>query len=163
MYSEVHGQEMISDTSLFLIATDDSTNINLRMHKVTFSKTVVDWASKINCPSQNCLLNQSKVSVSSDFSKLYNLINYGVSGSQFGLLITLNILNGQVIGNRYSSSSIWGTFFGGVLMGNYFIVIGSWSPNVIINYNIVTDSFTNIQIPSSLSMYCILEEPIYTR
>ena len=163
MYSEVHGQLIITDTTVFLMATENTAQLNLHMYKITFSSTTAVWANKINCPTTNWMIGQSEMTISSDTSKIYNFVNYGANGAVYGLFFSLSITDGSAIGNRYITSDTWGSFYGQVIVGNYLAAVGTWSGDKLFLFNIVTEVFIIKLVSAVHTNYQVIQEPTYSR
>ena len=163
MYSDVHGQLLITDTTVFLMATENSALLNLHMYKITFSSTTAVWANKINCPTTNWMIGQSEMVISSDASKIYNFVNYGVNGALYGLFFSLSITDGSVIGNRYITSDTWGSIYGQVIVGNYLAAVATWNGDKLFLFNIITEVFVITVVQAVQTNYQVIQEPAYSR
>ena len=152
------GQAVINDNQIFILGI--TATYTLRMMKITFGNTSIDWGNKINCPLATCSLSLSFVVLSNDKSKAYWFPVY-VGSSQF---ITLNLSDGSVSGQRYISNQAATIILSSRVIDNYLATLILWTSDTIISiFNIATELFTNTQIKTGYTIKDINKEPINGR
>ena len=155
------GQAVINDNQLFLLGIT-ATN-TLRMMKITFGNTSIDWGNKISCPLNSCTLSLSFVVLSKDKSQAYWFPVYGGS-PKYSQFITLNLSDGSVSGQRYISNQETSYILSSRVIDNYLATLIQLSSGTIISiFNFSTELFYNTQIKTGYTMKDINKEPINGR
>lgn len=130
---------MLSSTQFFIAGTATSGTAHLKMYKVTFSNTSVDWANQMLC-SGSWTAFYSGSMLSDDGSIIYSYFSFGISSRNM-YFISQSVTSGSVIGSRYKSSVTVMYIFGSVLNGDYALATTN-GPNVLVIFSLSTSTFT---------------------
>ena len=115
-----YGQLMISNNQFFVLGLPTSGPKSLKMFKITFSSTAVDWANQIVCTSETWSTSSSESLLSSDKSKIYSFFIFGMS-SKYLNFAGLSVLDGSVVTTRYISDTSVSNVRGSALNGDYMV------------------------------------------
>ena len=127
-----YGSLMLSSTQFFIISADSVSPYSLRMYKITFATTAVNWANKITCSSGIWQTSASESQLSLDGSIIYSFFIYG--STKYLYFASLYASNGTVVSSRFKSSISITSVSSSALFGDYVIALTN-SPSLLI-YNI---------------------------
>ena len=144
-----YGHLMISNSQFFVLGTANSSPYQLRMYKITFSLTSVDWANKISCSSGGWAASHSESVLSSDKSIIYSFFTFGVT--KYLYFAGLSVSDGSVTTTRYKSTESETITCGVALNGDY-VIATTGNPTALIIFSISSSKFT-IKSFSGLYLY----------
>ena len=78
-----YSQLMISNSQFFVLGTSSASPYNLRMYKITFSFTSVDWANQMACTTMSWSASYSESVLSTDKFTIYSFFTFGSSASLY--------------------------------------------------------------------------------
>ena len=151
-----YGHLMISNSQFFVIGVALSSPYNLRMYKITFSLTSVNWANQIACSSGTWSSYYSESVLSSDGSTVYSFFTFGASNTYL-YFCGLSVSDGSVRTTRYKSGTTVSSVWGSALNGDY-VVATTQSPVSLAIYSISSSTFT-IKSFSGYALYGWRVEP----
>ena len=133
---------MISNKQLFVLGDSTTSPYNLRMFKITFLMTYVDWANQMACSLGTCKASNSESMLNSDGSTVYSFFTFGTSTSTTYLyFFGLTVSDGSVTTTRFKSSAFVLDVWGSSLNGDY-VIATTYSPASLVIYSISSSSFT---------------------
>ena len=130
---------MISNNQFFLLGANPASLYNLRIYKITFSLTSVDWAMQVACSSGTWVAFYSESLLSSDGSTIYSFFTFGVT--KYLYFAGLSVSDGSVTTTRFKSSIAVPDLYGSALNGDYVISTIS-GPACLLIYSISASTFT---------------------
>ena len=133
-----YGHLMISNSQFFILSVASISPYNLKMYKITFSLTSVNWANQIACISGTWSANLSESVLSSDGSTVYSFFSFGAT--RYLYFCGLSVSDGSVATTRYKSSTAVYSVYGSALIGDYLVATTA-SPSVVM-YSISSSAFT---------------------
>ena len=118
---------MISNSQFFVLGAAPVSPNNLRMYKITFSLTPIEWANQIVCTSGSCSASNSESLLSSDGSTIYSFFTFGSSSSSASYLYFcgLSVSDGSVATTRYKSSATVFGAWGSALKGDIIVKLNT--------------------------------------
>ena len=130
---------MISNNQFFVLGADPFSSYNLKMYKITFLSTSVNWANQIACTSGIWFASNSESVLSSDRSTVYSFFTFG--STKYLYFIGLSESDGSVVTARYKSSTSVDYVYGSALNGDY-VVTTTQSQTALVMYSISSSTFT---------------------
>ena len=130
---------MISNNQFFVLGVTSTSSYNLRMYKITFSLTSVNWAKQIACSSGTWSAGLSESVLSSDGSTVYSFFTFG--STRYLYFCGLSVSDGSVETTRYKSSTTLSSVWGSALNGDYVVATTS-SPTSLVIFSISSSAFT---------------------
>ena len=109
---------MISNSQFFVLGIASTSPKNLKMYKITFLLTSVDWANQIVCTAAQSISYSESV-LSSDRSTIYTFFLYGPS--KYLYFAGLSLSDGSATTARYTSSETVSEVWGSTLNADYVV------------------------------------------
>ena len=121
-----YGQLKVTDSQFFLTGYEPAPNFHLKIIKITFGNTAVDWGNKIICTGGTCTSGYSEVIINSanQNNSVYTIIPYGSPRNLY--FMHINLVDGSVIGSVYASSSSWSDVYGIAQIDNKILASLDW-------------------------------------
>ena len=133
------GHLMISNSQFFILGATPSSPNNLKMYKITFLLTSVNWANQITCAG-TWSADLSESVLSSDGTTIYSFYSFG-SSTTYLYFCGLSVSAGSITTTRFKSSAAVSYVYGSALNGDY-IVTTTQSPESLVMYKISSSTFT---------------------
>ena len=133
-----YGHLMISNSQFFVLGIASTSPKNLKMYKITFLLTSVDWANQIVCTAAQSISYSESV-LSSDRSTIYTFFLYGPS--KYLYFAGLSLSDGSATTARYTSSETVSEVWGSTLNADY-VVATIHTPTSLVIYNISSSTIT---------------------